>query len=300
MYIYITTNRGELITGSPISRDERCNLTHPLPSHLQGIPAKRAMSASVWSSVIGDMINQIGKICNHSRTFVWVILVHMLLNSINHIYIWYMWIIISFTKVVVSVCPNVWTFYKDFIKNVQKNTAQKHMSSPVFFCCVHSLKLTAILPLKIDHPKKEGQSSSTHPFSGANCCWFQGGVLFDPPQPPTGVIIWHQPKQCTTVDGWNLAITTWYVKTLQIMGEATNLNWCRISAINSIRRNLIKITHDMLHQVWSPPNVSHLMTPFENWIISPGRLGWKKNKTYFTKKRSPSNCLNDPKPPMFL
>ena len=30
-----------------------------------------------------------------------------------------------------------------------------------------------------------------------------------------------------------ILLTTWDVKTLQIMGEATNLNWCRISAINS-------------------------------------------------------------------
>ena len=39
-----------------------------------------------------------------------------------------------------------------------------------------SLQLTASLPLKIGHPKRK-QSSSNHPFSGANCLLVSGRVM---------------------------------------------------------------------------------------------------------------------------
>ncbi len=64
-----------------------------------------------------------------------------------------------------------------------------------------------------------------------------------------------------TVDGWNPAPPGMY-ETLKIMGKTTNLNWCRISAINSI-------TIISPLQTSRPGNSCELVTFFEKtWVSS--------------------------------
>ena len=74
-----------------------------------------------------------------------------------------------------------------------------------------------------------------------------------------------------TVDGWNPAPPGMY-ETLQIMGKTTNLNWCRISAINSIKSNYPTTSSNVCNSYWTAPrNSNHAIWPV---LIATKPAGW--------------------------
>ena len=77
-----------------------------------------------------------------------------------------------------------------------------------------------------------------------------------------------------SVDGWNPKQPPGMYKTLQIMGEATNLNWCRISAINSLTAS------KPIKELSPKNNSSSPGIPVLHWVETLGILA-HRNREWF-------------------